>query len=336
MPDGPKLAVVISCYNYESFVERAIRSVIDQARDDCEVVVVDDGSTDNSWDVIKRSGVTAFKIDNSGQRAACLFGLDRTQAPFVLFLDADDELKPGALDAIIDLLDPEVAKLQFALTRIDAEGNLIGGALPSLETFRSRGVLARQVLRSGVYKTPPTSGNVFRRDLCEFLREADYDRAVDGIILFAAPLLGDVVSISKELGYYRIHGRNDSGVGRRPDVGSIERDINRFLARMEHLRLIVRRFKPDQELVDARQAFYFRDCKFCLDITSGRRPRLIALPRLLYKLMGEPFSAKNKIAMAVFYFLASVLPNDRGKALLAYRLKTGRRSAMGLAKEIVR
>lgn len=213
---------------------------------------------------------------------------------------------------------------------------MIGGALPSLKTFRSRGVLARQVLRSGVYKTPPTSGNVFRRDLCEFLREADYDRAVDGIILFAAPLLGDVVSISQELGYYRIHGRNDSGVGRRPDVGSIERDINRFLARMEHLRLIVRRFKPDQELVDARQAFYFRDCKFCLDITSGRRPRLIALPRLLYKLMGEPLSAKNKIAMAVFYFLASVLPNDRGKALLDYQLKTGRRSAMGLAKEIVR
>lgn len=78
MPDDPKLAVVISCYNYESFVGRAIRSVLDQGRDDCEVVVVDDGSTDNSWDVIERSGVTAFKIDNSGQRAACLFGLDRT------------------------------------------------------------------------------------------------------------------------------------------------------------------------------------------------------------------------------------------------------------------
>ena len=81
MPDSPKLAVIISCYNYELFVERAIRSVLDQGRHDCELVVVDDGSTDGSWDAISRSGVTAFKIDNSGQRAACLFGLDRTRAP---------------------------------------------------------------------------------------------------------------------------------------------------------------------------------------------------------------------------------------------------------------
>ena len=335
MPDSPKLAVVISSYNYESFVERAIRSVLDQGRHDCEVVVVDDGSTDGSWDVISRSGVTAFKIHNSGQRAACLFGFDRTRAPFVLFLDADDELKPGALEAIIDRLDPGIAKLQFPLTRIDADGNVISGAFSPLDAFRSRDVLARQVLKSGVYKTPPTSGNVFRRDVCEFLREAAYDRAVDGVILFAAPLLGDVVSISEELGCYRIHGRNDSGLGRMPDACSLERDINRFLARMEHLRAIIWRLNPDHELVDAQDAFYFRERKFCLDIASGQRPRLAALPGLLFKLMGEPFSAKNKLAMAVFFFLASVLPNDRCKALLAYRLKTGHRSALGFAKEMI-
>jgi glycosyltransferase involved in cell wall biosynthesis len=335
LPDSPKLAVIISCYNYESFVERAIRSVLNQCRHDCEIVVVDDGSTDGSWDAISRSSVTAFKIDNSGQLAACLFGLDRTRAPFVLFLDADDELKPGALGAIIDRLDPSVAKLQFALTQIDADGNTIDGAVSSLETFRSRDELARRVLRTGVYKTPPTSGNVFRRDVCELLREVDYDRAVDGVILFAAPFFGDVVSISEELGRYRIHGRNDSGLGRMPDAGSLERDIHRFVARMQHLRVIIQRLRPDQKLVESRDAFYFRDRNLCLDIASGRRPRLWALPGLLAMLMNEPFSAKNKVAMAAFFILASVLPNDRGKALLAYRLKTGHRSALGFAKEII-
>ncbi len=335
MPDSPKLAVIISCYNYESFVERAIRSVLDQGRHDCEVVVVDDGSTDGSWDVISRSGVTAFKIENGGQRVACLFGLDRTRAPFVLFLDADDELKPGALGTIIDRLDLGVAKLQFPLTRIDADGNVISGALPSLTAFRVRDALARQVLKSGIYKSPPTSGNVFRRDVCELLREANYDSAVDGVILFAAPLFGDVVSISEELGRYRIHGRNDSGLGRLPDAGSLERDINRFLARMEHLRTIIRRVEPDQELFDPRESFYFREQRFFLEIASGRRPRLTTLPGLLSKVLSEPFSVKNKVAMAVFFFLASVLPNDRAKALLAYRLKTGHRTALGFAKKII-
>jgi glycosyltransferase involved in cell wall biosynthesis len=335
LPDIPKLAVIISCYNYELFVGHAIRSVLDQRCYDCEVVVVDDGSTDGSWDVISRSGVTAFRIDNSGQLAACLFGLDRTRAPFVLFLDADDELKPGALDTIIDLLDPDIAKLQFALTWIDADGNRIGGTRSSFEAFRSRDELARRVLKSGVYKTPPTSGNVFRRDLCEFLREVDYDRALDGVILFAAPLLGDVVSVSEELGCYRIHGRNDSGLGRMPDVSSLQRDIHRFVARMKHLREIIRRLEPNQKLVDPGDAYYFRERNFYLEIASGRRPRLTSLPGLLSKLADEPFSAKNKVAMAVFFLLATILPNASGKALLAYRLKTGHRSLLGFAKEIV-
>lgn len=336
-PDSaaPDLAVIITCYNYASFVGRAIESVVNQGRLDCELVVVDDGSTDGSWDVISSFDVAAFKINNSGQRAACLFGLKQTRAPFVLFLDADDELKPGALEAIINRLDPDVAKLQFALTLIDANGNRIGPAASPLETFRDREKLTRQVLRSGVYRTPPTSGNVFRRDVCNLLREADYDKAVDGVILFAAPLMGDVVSISDELGCYRIHGSNDSGLGGEPEAALIERDIHRFLIRMQHLRSIVARLGIQQELVDPLDAFYCRERQLCLDIMSGRRPRLTALPGLLSKLAFEPFSAKNKLAMALFFSLSSVLPNERARVLVAYRLKAGRRSALGFAKSIL-
>jgi glycosyltransferase involved in cell wall biosynthesis len=335
MSDSPKLAVIIACYNYQSFVERAIQSVVGQDRDDCELVVVDDGSTDLSWEVITRTGVTAFRLPNGGARRACLFGLDRTQAPFVLFLDADDELKPGSLAKIIDLLDPGVAKLQFSLTRIDTDGNFISAAFPVLDTFRDREILAREVLRCGVYKSPPTSGNVFRRDVCELLREAEYDMFVDGVTLFAAPLMGDIVSISEEIGCYRIHGRNDSGLGRAPDPTTLEREINRYLARMDHLRKIIQRLRPDQELFDPRDTFYFREHQLFLDIACGRRPRLTALPRLMPKLMAEPLSIKNKAGMAAFFFLASVLPSQRGKSLLAYRLKTGERTAAGLAKEVI-
>jgi glycosyltransferase involved in cell wall biosynthesis len=335
MPDSPKLAVIIACYNYQSFVERAIQSVVNQGRDDCELVVVDDGSTDLSWDAIKRTGVTAFRKENAGARLACLFGLDRTRAPFVLFLDADDELKPGSLAKIIDLLDPGVAKLQFPLTRIDADGRVISAACPALDTFREREIITRQVLRGGVYKSPPTSGNVFRRDVCELLREADYDTFVDGVTLFAAPLLGDIVSTSEELGCYRIHGRNDSGLGRAPDPTTIEREINRYLARMNHLQKIIKRLKPDQELFDPRDTLYFRERQLFLDIASGRRPQLATLRRLMPRLVAEPISTRSKAGMAALFVLASVLPSEKGKSLLAYRLKTGERTAVGLAKEVV-
>jgi glycosyltransferase involved in cell wall biosynthesis len=332
---SPKLAVIISCFNYEGFVERAIRSVLDQNRDDCELVVIDDGSTDGSWEVITSCAVRAFRIDNQGQLAACVYGLDRTRAPFVLFLDADDELKPGSLAAIVRELDDRVAKVQFALTLIDADDNPIG-VFSSLDTFRDRERLLDEVLRRGVYKSPPTSGNVFRRDVCELLREVDYDKAVDGVILFAAPLFGDVVSLSQELGCYRIHDRNDSRLGQLPTTGTLDRDINRFVARTEHLREVVHRLAPGRKLVDSRKAFYYRERKFCLDIMSANRPRFTALPTLLAALAAEPYPLKPKLAVLAFFVLGSVLPNEQAKALLAYRSKSGGRSAFGLAKEICR
>jgi glycosyltransferase involved in cell wall biosynthesis len=331
----PKLAVIITCFNYEDFVERAIRSVLAQKRDDCELIVIDDGSTDGSWEVIRRCQVRAFNIDNRGQLAACIFGLDHTRAPFVLFLDADDELKPGSLAIIVDELDENLAKLQFALALIDADGNPMG-TFSSLDKFRDRDLMLEEVLRRGVYKTPPTSGNVFRRDLCQLLREVDYDRAVDGVILFAAPLFGDVLSLSEELGCYRVHGRNDSCLGQPPTAWSLERDVSRFVARMEHLRAIVRRLAPDRELVESPKAFYYRERKFCLDIVSGDRPRLMMLPKLLAGLAAEPYSLRQKLAMLAFFVLGSVLPNERAKGLLAYRSKRGGHSVLGFTREILR
>ncbi|MDB5448659.1 MAG: pssF [Phenylobacterium sp.] len=325
MTNRPKLAVVISCYNYEGFVGRAIESVLRQGRSDCELVVVDDGSIDRSWEVITQTGVTAFRTENGGQLAACLHGLDRTRAPFVLFLDADDELKPGALDTIVERLDPGVAKLQFALTHIDADGRPIGRA-SSLDSYRRRRELVDRVLRSGVYKTPPTSGNVFRRDVCELLREVNYDRAVDGVILFAAPLFGDIVSIADELGNYRIHGGNDSGLGRGPEAAILDRDIARFVARMGHLRAILQRFDTDRKLIDPRETYYFRELNFYLDVVKGRRPGMTDLLRLLRALVKEPPPFWNKLLRSLFFVALAALPANRAGEFLSFRLNDRDRS----------
>jgi glycosyltransferase involved in cell wall biosynthesis len=328
----PKLAVIITCYNYRDFVDEAIESVLLQGRDDCELVVVDDGSTDNSWEAISRWGVTAYRIENGGQLAACLYGLDRTCAPFVLFLDADDKLKPGALDVLVDRLDPEIAKLQFALSPIDAEGRPLAAHGPEIDAFRGRERLFERVLKSGVYKTPPTSGNVFRRDLCALLREVDYDRAVDGVILFAAPVFGDVLSLSEELGCYRIHGRNDSGVGARPATATLERDLARFVARSDHLSEIVRR-TTGRRTVEASEAFYYQERRFYLDVISRRRPTWRQLRRLVKATLREDgLTLRGKLALAGFLFALATLPRALAISLVSYRLQAGRRSAAGLLR----
>ncbi|MFT3952975.1 MAG: glycosyltransferase [Piscinibacter sp.] len=330
----PKLAVVITCFNYETYVEAAILSVQAQGRDDVQLVVVDDGSTDGSWAAINRTGVAAFRIANGGQRVACLHGLDQTTAPFVLFLDADDALKPSALATIIAHLDAGVAKLQFPLTRIDGAGLPIGGAVPALADFRTREALATRVLRTGAYATPPTSGNVFRRDVCELLREADYDRAVDGVILFAAPFFGDVVSLSQELGLYRIHGLNDSGLGRPADAAALDRDIRRFVQRTAHLRRFLDRIGRAGDLVPTDAMFFVLERRFSLAIASGRRPPLAGLPRLLARLWQDDHPPRTRATMTAFFLLAALLPNGRARRVMAFRFDVGRRSARDLLRAI--
>ncbi len=325
----PRLAIVIACYNYRKYVSRAIASVVTQMRDDVELVVVDDGSTDGSWEVISRAGVPCYRIANSGQRAACIFGMERTRAPFILFLDADDEIKPGALARIIDLLDPGLAKLQFSLTRIDAEGARISAAVPALADFRAREPLIEEVLRQGVYTTPPTSGNVFRRDLCEILREADYDSAVDGAILFAAPFFGDVLSLSEELGCYRIHGRNDSGLGRLPESATLERDLDRFVARTNHLRRILDSQGIGHRLVAPQDTYFFIEHRLYARIVRGQRSSLSILGQLFGALWRDRRPVRVRAVMAAFFILTMILPNRRAKPLLAYRFKAGNRSMRG-------
>ena len=330
----PKLAVIITCYNYAQYIKRAIRSVQLQGCNDCELVVVDDGSTDNSWDVIRSMEVRAFRIENHGQRGACIYGLGQTTAPFVLFLDADDELLPGSLQTIIAKLDPEVAKLQFPLTRVDRNGMAISRPLPQLRTFRGR-QLAQQVLLTGAYASPPTSGNVFRRDICLLLDEAEYDRAVDGVILFAAPFFGDVVSLSEELGLYRVHDCNDSGFGGKLNPRSLRRGLQRFVDRMEHLRQVLSRFVDAPALVQPDRTYFYQEHRFYLAIAENERIRPGMLARLLARLWSDDHPVRAKTSMTVFYIFIYLLPNERARRGVAYRLRPETRSLWGFLKVLI-
>lgn len=330
---GVKLAVIVTCFNYSEFVSRAVRSVQSQDCEDCELLVIDDGSTDRSWEVISDLGVRAARIANSGQRVACLHGLAKTRAPFVMFLDADDELLPGSLDTIIANLDEGVAKLQFPLRRIDRDGHIISGPVPELQDFRGR-QLVEQVLHTGVYASPPTSGNVFRRDVCDVLEEAVYDNAVDGVILFSAPFMGDVVSLSEPLGLYRIHDRNDSGFGDQLNPWSLRRDLQRFVDRMEHLRRLLGSQGEASGLVSPERAYFYLERRFYLAVAEDVPITRQTLVRLLIRLWRDNHPTRMKAAMTSFFLLMRLLPNKLARRGIAYRMGAGRRSTRGLLRAL--
>ncbi|HVS18841.1 MAG TPA: glycosyltransferase [Planctomycetota bacterium] len=101
---SPKLSVVLPCYNHEAYVERALRSVLEQGLDDLELVVVDDGSTDGTRDEIRRvladAGSTRaifHEQANGGSHAAIARGLELATGDVIALLNSDDEDAPGRL-----------------------------------------------------------------------------------------------------------------------------------------------------------------------------------------------------------------------------------------------
>jgi hypothetical protein len=97
----PSVSVVIPCWNAERWIARAINSALDQKYPKLEVIVIDDGSSDLSLEVIRSLGdeVRWATGPNSGACAARNRGLELSNSDYVMFLDADDYIEPNSLSA---------------------------------------------------------------------------------------------------------------------------------------------------------------------------------------------------------------------------------------------
>lgn len=104
-----KISVIMPCYNGEELVAQAIESALGQACPDFEVILVDDGSTDATPEIVQRyTDDTRFRLlrkSNGGVGSARNLGMEHCTGDYFLFLDADDELLPGCLNNMVEQLE---------------------------------------------------------------------------------------------------------------------------------------------------------------------------------------------------------------------------------------
>lgn len=101
------ISVIIPLYNKEPIIEKSLQSVLTQDYDNFEVIVVNDGSTDRSAEIvrnIKDARIRLVEQENGGPSKARNTGAKMAKGDWVLFLDADDELLPGALSHFNELI----------------------------------------------------------------------------------------------------------------------------------------------------------------------------------------------------------------------------------------
>jgi glycosyltransferase involved in cell wall biosynthesis len=213
----PLLTVLIPNYNYGRYLTAAIESVIALDYAPKEIIVVDDGSTDDSRAILSayetKGALKCIFKENGGQPAALNVGFREAQGELLYVLDSDDVVAPHMMRRVIAKWRDGMSKVQFCLESIDEHGDRIGSIFPNFPAHATPETLRRAVLETGEYQSPPTSGNVYARKYLERLFPLDPARFrySDGPMNAVAPLYGEVEAISEVLGQYRMHGANQWG-----------------------------------------------------------------------------------------------------------------------------
>ncbi len=234
------VSVVIINYNYGRYLRECIDSVLAQDYEPMEVIVVDDGSTDDSREVIESYSDRLFASfkQNGGMVTAMNHGFTLTHGAMVIFVDADDYLLPGAVSAHVEALgETGVVRSQTYMTVLNgtsASSEKIPGGHAGEENLQSL-VLKRG---PGAYISSPNSGNAWSRDFLMQVFPLPEDQRTIGSEVFlmdSAPLFGKVVTLNLVKAAYRVHGANMQGHGLGMNLQNIQKVVGHYDVRAVRL-----------------------------------------------------------------------------------------------------
>ena len=127
----PKISVIIPVYNTEKYVEKCLESLAKQEMKDFEVIIVNDGSTDNSENVIKnymqssKLNIKYLEKENGGLSSARNYGVEKASGKYISFLDSDDYLDKNLFSELEKYIDKDIDLIKFKMKKVDEKGRLI-------------------------------------------------------------------------------------------------------------------------------------------------------------------------------------------------------------------
>ena len=241
--DPALISVVMPCYNAAPYVEEAIECVLQQSYRNVELIIVDDGSSDASMQIVTRVAagnpgrITVLHQTNSGPYTARNHGLSHARGNFVAFLDADDYWHPDALNQLHAAMTGTLADVAYC------GWQNVGEAAANTHPYIPPDYVASDATALFLQSCPwPINGVLVRRQLIDALRgfserlptAMDYD-----MWLRMLALQPTVVRVPEVLAFYRRYPRGDAHIPRWRqvfDAIAVREDfVRRHPAQVAHL-----------------------------------------------------------------------------------------------------
>jgi glycosyltransferase involved in cell wall biosynthesis len=214
---NPLVSILINNYNYGRYLGQAIESALQQTYRDIEIVVVDDGSTDNSRDVIAGFGdrIRPILKENGGQASAYNAGFAASTGDIICLLDSDDLFAPAKVARIVEIFQQSPA-LGWCFDRVHEFDEDTGSRRAPVEAYAYGRWDVRKMTAAGKPPHIPTSssGLSFRRDTLTHifpmpeLMRITTGSCPDAYVKWIAMALAEGWFTAEELTHQRIHGTN--------------------------------------------------------------------------------------------------------------------------------
>ncbi len=309
----PRFSVLVATYNQAEYVLETLDTVVAQTWTDYELVVVNDGSTDDTearvaaWMRTFRRGrpnrATLCTTENLGQSAAFERGFSLCRGEYIGLLDSDDRWLPDKLAKVADLVasDPTAGMVLHPLLVIDAVGRRTGDVRPKRAQL-SEGDLREEVRRTSRHVSPATTGVVIRADVFDQLvpmPSKGFRTAADLYLTLGACLLAPVRAIHEPLGEYRMHPSGQH-VRTMLSVEGLERWV-------ELQTLLVAHFGLEQ--VAMRNSYFVRHVFALAKLRSSAGAQVAGYRRLIGATWGDPtFGPREKAIFTAFWTACLLAP----------------------------
>lgn len=205
------ISVIMTTYNNKPYIKHALESLLQQTYKDIEIIIVDDGSTDNTREILElyEEHIRYFYKENGGEASARNAGLSLAKGEYIAFLDADDLYKPNKLEEQLKILqaNPDIDVVYNDIEVIDQN-------LGYITTLKSEGVFTNQedflcmlLVRQII---PATASMMFRRKCVEkgIRYPEQYRNAVDYEFVIKLAQVYQFYYLDQSLYIYRRHSGN--------------------------------------------------------------------------------------------------------------------------------